>query len=49
MLLTKYYEGDQIKEDESGEAYNVHGGDKKYIQRFIRAVWREGTDRETCV
>jgi len=32
VFLTKYYLGDQTKEDEMGSAYGKHGGKQKCIQ-----------------
>jgi len=34
LLLTDYYLGDKIKEDEMGRAYGTHGGEKKFMQSF---------------
>jgi hypothetical protein len=34
VLLSKYYSGNQIKEDEMGGACGTYGGDEKCIQGF---------------
>jgi hypothetical protein len=34
VLLTRYYSGDQIKENEVGGAYSMYGKDKKCIEGF---------------
>jgi len=41
----KYYQNDQIKEDEVGGAYNVHARDEKCVQNFGRKNWRTRTTR----
>jgi hypothetical protein len=34
LLLTKYYWGEQMKEDEMGGECGTYGGDKKWIRSF---------------
>jgi hypothetical protein len=34
MLLTDYYSGDNIKEDEMGRVYGTHGGEEKCMQSY---------------
>jgi hypothetical protein len=36
VLVTKYYSGDQIKEQETSEECGTAGGDKKHLQDFSR-------------
>jgi hypothetical protein len=39
--FTRYCKGDEIKEDEVGEASNTHKGNGKCIQNFSRNTCRE--------
>jgi hypothetical protein len=48
-LLTKYYQGDQIKEDEVGGACSAHEGDENCFQNFGREARRKETTREAEV
>jgi hypothetical protein len=38
LLLTKYYSGDQFKEDEMDGACGTHAGEKKCIHSFGRKI-----------
>jgi len=33
-MLTKYYSGDQIKENETGETCGTYEGEEEYVQGF---------------
>jgi hypothetical protein len=38
--ITKYYQGDQIKENERDGSCSTHGGNEKRVQNFSRKISR---------
>lgn len=38
LLITRYYQGHQMKEDEVGEACSMHVSNEKLIQNYFRKM-----------